>query len=94
LVHRQILRRGIDHYDAAVSSGRGRFLDWQAAREKCQNIKREAVAPVHIVLARATQLVSTVDDAFTRIRERGTAAQNSYVCLITVPVARQISRKF
>ena len=43
LVHRQILRRGIDHYDAAVSSGRARFLDWQAAREKCQNIKREAV---------------------------------------------------
>ena len=36
LVHRQILRRGIDHYDAAVRSGRARFLDWEAAREKCQ----------------------------------------------------------
>ncbi len=43
LVHRQILRRGIDHYDAAVSGGRSRFLDWQAAREKSQSIKREAV---------------------------------------------------
>ncbi|MGC1167670.1 MAG: LUD domain-containing protein, partial [Candidatus Acidiferrales bacterium] len=43
LVHRQILRRGIDHYDAAVRNGRARFLDWQAAREKCQSIKRDAV---------------------------------------------------
>lgn len=43
LVHRQILRRGIDHYDAAVNGGRSRFLDWQAAREKSQSIKREAV---------------------------------------------------
>ena len=25
----------------------------------------------------------TLDDAFARIRERGTAAQDSYVCLIT-----------
>lgn len=43
LVHREILRRGIDHYDAAVGSGRSRFLNWQAAREKCQSIKREAM---------------------------------------------------
>lgn len=41
------------------------------------------VAPVHIVVASAGQLVPTLDDAFARIRERGTAAQNSYVCLIT-----------
>lgn len=41
------------------------------------------VAPVHIVVASASQLVITLDDAFVRIRERGTAAQNSYLCLIT-----------
>lgn len=52
---------------SAACGGRGAFI----------------VAPVHIVLARARQLVPTLDDAFARIRERGTAAQNSYVCLIT-----------
>lgn len=41
------------------------------------------VAPVHIVVAKASQLVPTLDEAFARIRERGTAAQNSYLCLIT-----------
>lgn len=41
------------------------------------------VAPVHVVVASASQLVITLDDAFVRIRERGTAAQNSYLCLIT-----------
>lgn len=41
------------------------------------------VAPVHIAVASASQLVPTLDDAFARIRERGMAAQNSYVCLIT-----------
>jgi L-lactate dehydrogenase complex protein LldG len=41
------------------------------------------VAPVHIVVASASQLVTTLDDAFARIRERGAAAQNSYLCVIT-----------
>jgi L-lactate dehydrogenase complex protein LldG len=41
------------------------------------------VAPVHIVVAGASQLVPTLDDAFARIRERVMAAENSYVCLIT-----------
>jgi L-lactate dehydrogenase complex protein LldG len=41
------------------------------------------VAPVHIVVAKASQLVATLDEAFARIRERETAAKNSYLCLIT-----------
>jgi L-lactate dehydrogenase complex protein LldF len=43
LVHRQIIRRGIDHYETAVAAGRSRFQNWEAARQKCQEIKREAV---------------------------------------------------
>jgi L-lactate dehydrogenase complex protein LldG len=41
------------------------------------------VAPVHIVVAKASQLVPTLEEAFARIRERETAAKNSYLCLIT-----------
>jgi L-lactate dehydrogenase complex protein LldF len=43
LVHRQIIRRAIDHYNQAVERRRARFLDWQEARRRCQEIKREAV---------------------------------------------------
>jgi L-lactate dehydrogenase complex protein LldF len=43
LTHRQIIRQAIDHYDAAVVRGRSRFLDWEAARRKCQQIKWEAI---------------------------------------------------
>jgi len=43
LAHRQIIRRGIDSYNAANERGRARFLDWEAARRRCQEIKWEAV---------------------------------------------------
>src|SRR5437899_3972701 len=43
LVHRQIILHGLESYDAAVLRGRARFKDWEAARRKCQEIKREAV---------------------------------------------------
>jgi L-lactate dehydrogenase complex protein LldF len=43
LTHRQLIRRAIDSYNAAVEHGRSRFLDWEAARLKCQEIKWEAV---------------------------------------------------
>ncbi len=49
----------------------------------CGGRGASVVAAVHIVVASASQLVTTLDDAFARIRERGTAVQNSYVCLIT-----------
>ncbi len=43
LAHREIIRRGMDSYDAAHLKGRARINDWEAAREKCQEIKREAI---------------------------------------------------
>jgi len=43
LVHREIIRRGMESYDAAHLKGRARIKDWEAAREKCQEIKREAI---------------------------------------------------
>ncbi len=43
LTHRQTIRRNIDHYDAAIERARPRFLDWQAARQRCHEIKWEAM---------------------------------------------------
>jgi L-lactate dehydrogenase complex protein LldF len=43
LVHREIIRRGMESYDAAHAKGRTRIRDWEAARRKCQQIKREAI---------------------------------------------------
>jgi len=43
LTHRDIIRKGIDSYDAAFARGRTRFADWQAARDRCQQIKWEAI---------------------------------------------------
>ncbi|MGD0306998.1 MAG: LUD domain-containing protein, partial [Candidatus Acidiferrales bacterium] len=43
MAHRQIIRKNMDSYDEAVAHGRSRFQNWQAAREKCQAIKREAI---------------------------------------------------
>jgi L-lactate dehydrogenase complex protein LldF len=43
LVHREIIRRGMDSYDAAHLQGRARIKDWEAARARCQEIKREAI---------------------------------------------------
>src|SRR5262245_20700083 len=43
LVHREIIRKGMESYEAAHQKGRARFKDWEAARRRCQEIKREAV---------------------------------------------------
>ena len=43
LVHREIIRKNMESYDAAHLKGRARFQDWEAARRRCQEIKREAV---------------------------------------------------
>ncbi|MFY9647163.1 MAG: LUD domain-containing protein, partial [Terriglobales bacterium] len=43
LTHREIIRRGMDSYDAAHAKGRARIKDWEAARQKCQDIKRDAI---------------------------------------------------
>jgi len=49
----------------------------------CGGRGASVVAPVHIVVATADQLVPDLEAAFARIRERNIAFQNSYVCLIT-----------
>src|SRR5215469_1341924 len=43
LVHREIIRKNIESYEAGQLRGRSRFKDWEAARRRCQEIKREAV---------------------------------------------------
>lgn len=43
LVHRDVIRKNMESYDAAHMKGRSRFMDWEAAREACQAIKREAI---------------------------------------------------
>jgi L-lactate dehydrogenase complex protein LldF len=43
LTHRQILRAGMDHYQANLTKGRARFADWEAARQRCHEIKWEGV---------------------------------------------------
>jgi L-lactate dehydrogenase complex protein LldF len=43
LVHRRTIRTGIDHYEAAVERTSLRFVDWEAARQRCHEIRREAV---------------------------------------------------
>src|SRR5579859_7184572 len=43
LVHREIIRKNMESYDAAHQRGRARFKDWEAARRRCQQIKREAI---------------------------------------------------
>jgi L-lactate dehydrogenase complex protein LldG len=49
----------------------------------CGGRGASVVAPVHIVVASADQIVPDLDAAFALMRERNTAFQNSYVCLIT-----------
>lgn len=61
LAHRQIISRSIDTYDAAVSQGRARFQDWEAARQGAQEIKREAVNHLDRYLLQFEQ----------RVKERG-----------------------
>jgi len=43
LVHRDIIRLGMDNYEASFSKGKPRFLNWEAARSKAQQIRREAI---------------------------------------------------
>lgn len=43
LSHRELLKRSVGTYQKAVAAGRSRFLDWEAARRRCREIKWEAV---------------------------------------------------
>jgi len=61
LTHRQIIRRGIDQYLSANGRGRSRFTDWEAARQRCHEIKWEAVNNLDRYLLEFEQ----------RVKERG-----------------------
>jgi L-lactate dehydrogenase complex protein LldF len=43
LAHRQTIRRAIDTYEASVSRGKSRFADFETARQRCYEIRWEAV---------------------------------------------------
>src|SRR5579864_929677 len=43
LTHRQIIRRAIDQYSSSNDRGRSRFADWEAARQRCHEIKWETL---------------------------------------------------
>jgi L-lactate dehydrogenase complex protein LldF len=43
LTHRQVIRRGVDHYQSSVQRGRARFVNWEAARQRCYEIKWDAI---------------------------------------------------
>jgi L-lactate dehydrogenase complex protein LldF len=43
LAHRQTIRRAIDTYEAAVARGKSRFADFEAARQRCYEIRWEAI---------------------------------------------------
>ncbi len=78
LTHRKIIRFNMDQYDAAFARGYSRFADWDAAREKCQRIKWEAISHLDRYLLEFEQ----------KVKERGGHvfwAENSeqarkYVC--------------
>jgi L-lactate dehydrogenase complex protein LldF len=57
----QIVRRGVDSYDAAVLRGQARFVDWEAARRRCHEIRREAIDHLDRYLLEFEQ----------RVKERG-----------------------
>src|SRR5579862_9634267 len=61
LTHRQIIRRGIDQYSSANDRGRSRFADWEAARQRCHEIKWEALNNLDRYLLEFEQ----------RVKERG-----------------------
>ncbi len=43
LAHRETIRWATDTYDVSVAKGKERFLDWEEARQRCYEIKWEAV---------------------------------------------------
>ncbi|HTS12274.1 MAG TPA: LutB/LldF family L-lactate oxidation iron-sulfur protein [Candidatus Limnocylindrales bacterium] len=61
LANRQNVRRAIEHYNTSVKEGRSRFLDWEAARERCHEIKWEAINHLDKYLLEFEQ----------RVKERG-----------------------
>jgi L-lactate dehydrogenase complex protein LldF len=43
LLHREIIRKNMDHYEARLALGLARFADWEAARDRSAAIRQEAI---------------------------------------------------
>jgi L-lactate dehydrogenase complex protein LldF len=61
LTHRDTLRHVVDNCNTSMESGRARFADWQAARQRCHEIKWEALNNLDRYLLEFEQ----------RVKERG-----------------------
>ena len=61
LNHRETLRHVVDNCNTSMESGRSRFADWEAARQRCHEIKWEALNNLDRYLLEFEQ----------RVRERG-----------------------
>lgn len=61
LTHREVLRRVVDNCNTSMESGRARFADWEAARQRCHEIKWEALNNLDRYLLEFEQ----------RVKERG-----------------------
>src|SRR5580658_757586 len=61
LTHRETLRRVVDNCNTSMESGRTRFADWEAARQRCHEIKWEALNNLDRYLLEFEQ----------RVKERG-----------------------
>ena len=78
LVHRGIVRWNIDQYDAGVARGKARFADWEAARQRCHDIKWEAVNHLDCYLLQFEQKVKE-NGGHVFWAENGEEARN-YIC--------------
>jgi L-lactate dehydrogenase complex protein LldF len=78
LVHRGIVRWNIDQYDAGVGRGKTRFADWEAARQRCHDIKWEAVNHLDKYLLQFEQKVKE-NGGYVFWAENGEEARR-YIC--------------
>jgi L-lactate dehydrogenase complex protein LldF len=88
LMHREIIRRGMDSYDVAHLKGRARIKDWEAARQKCQEIKREAINHLDRYLLQFEEKViargghvfwaANSEEACAYVKESGHAARRAH----------------
>jgi L-lactate dehydrogenase complex protein LldF len=58
LDHRAIIQRGMVSYDAAVTKGKMRFANWEAARSRCAAVKAEGIANLAKYLTEFEQRVT------------------------------------
>jgi len=59
LRHRKTIRQGIDSYESAHNKGKSRFSDWEAARDRCAQIKAEALSRLDQYLIQFEEVVTS-----------------------------------